>query len=81
MHHRAVIVASGPSAAGFVPPDDVTVIAVNGAISWLERADYWFSLDASAANQRWAKLADDLDVTVHVAGDRWQSRAPRGAIH
>lgn len=47
---RAVIVASGPSAKGFVPPDDVLVIAVNGAIDWLSRADYFFTLDLSQAN-------------------------------
>jgi hypothetical protein len=44
---RCVIVASGPSAKDFVPPSDV---AVNGAIDWLSRADYWFTLDPSAAN-------------------------------
>ena len=49
---RAVIVASGPSARGFDPPDDVTVIAVNGAIDWIRRADIWFSLDASDVNVR-----------------------------
>jgi hypothetical protein len=47
---RAVIVASGPSARGFEPPDGLPVIAVNGAIDWLPRADYWFSLDPSPAN-------------------------------
>lgn len=47
---NAVIVASGPSAEGFVPPDDVIVIAVNGAIDWLPRADAWFTLDPSMAN-------------------------------
>lgn len=47
---RVVIAASGPSARGFVPPDDVTVIAVNGAIDWLPRADYWFTLDPSPVN-------------------------------
>ncbi|HDR2588141.1 TPA: norphogenetic protein [Enterobacter ludwigii] len=49
---KAVIVASGPSARGFVPPDDVTVIAVNGAIEWLSRADYFFTLDPSPENYR-----------------------------
>lgn len=48
---RAVIVASGPSAAGFIPPDGVTVIAVNGVIDWISRADYFFTLDPSAANK------------------------------
>lgn len=49
---RVVIVANGPSAAGFVPPDGVTVISVNGAIDWLLRADYFFTLDPSAENLR-----------------------------
>lgn len=43
--------ASGPSAKGFVPPDNVTVIAVNGAIEWLSRADYFFTLDPSPENR------------------------------
>lgn len=47
---RAVVVASGPSAQGFTPPDGVVVIAVNGAIEWLPRADYWFTLDPSPIN-------------------------------
>ena len=58
---RAVIVADGPSAAGFEPPDDVTVIAVNGAIEWLSRADYFFTLDLSAANlQRLQRRRKDV---------------------
>lgn len=68
---RAVIVASGPSARGFEPPDDVTVIAVNGAIDWISRADHWFSLDASPANQAWLNEALFRGVTCHVAGRRW----------
>lgn len=48
--HHFIIVASGPSARGFVPPSDCKVIAVNGAVDWLERADYFFSLDPSAEN-------------------------------
>lgn len=47
---RAVVVGNGPSAAGFVPPAGVTVIAVNGAIEWLSRADYFFTLDLSRCN-------------------------------
>lgn len=47
---RAVIVGSGPSACGFEAPDDVKIIAVNGAIDWLTRADYFFTLDPSTAN-------------------------------
>ena len=49
---RAIIVASGPSAAGFRPPVGAFVIAVNGAIDWLDRADAWFTLDPSTLNMR-----------------------------
>lgn len=49
---RIVIVASGPSAAGFIPPIGATVIAVNGAIDWLSRADHFFTLDPSLVNVR-----------------------------
>lgn len=45
-----LIVASGSSAKGFVPPDDITVIAVNGVIDWISRCDYWFTLDHSPVN-------------------------------
>lgn len=69
---RAVIVASGPSAAGFQPPDGLPVIAVNGAVSWLSRADYWFSLDASAANQEWLRMALHRGIDCHVAGWKWR---------
>lgn len=46
-----IIVADGPSARGFVPPDDIPIIAVNGAIDWISRADHWFTLDPSPANR------------------------------
>lgn len=49
---RAIIVGSGPSARGFQPPEGVIIIAVNGAIDWLSRADYFFTLDPSALNIR-----------------------------
>lgn len=45
-----IIVASGPSAKGFTPPAGIPVIAVNGAIDWLSRADYAFTLDPSRVN-------------------------------
>lgn len=57
-HNKIIIVCSGASAKGFMPPDNVTVIAVNNTISWLSRADYFFTLDpggynrAAIANQR-----------------------------
>lgn len=50
-HEAALIVASGPSARGFRPPGGVPVIAVNGVIEWIDRADYWFSLDPSPENR------------------------------
>lgn len=75
---RAVIVASGPSAMGFRPPDDVTVIAVNGTVAWLPRLDYWFSLDASESNQKWLQDAIQRGASCHVAGPRW--RLCRAAI-
>lgn len=53
---RLIIVADGPSAAGFVPPAGVPVMAVKGAILWLARADYWFSLDPNA--RTFAMLTD-----------------------
>jgi hypothetical protein len=68
---RAVIVASGPSARGFAPPDNLPVIAVNGAIDWLPRADHWFSLDASPANVARLRERRLRDCNYHVAGPRW----------
>lgn len=50
-HELAIIVASGLSAKGFTPPKGITIIAVNGAIDWLARADYFFTLDLSPENQ------------------------------
>jgi len=47
---RAVVVGSGQSAKGFIPPAGVVVIAVNGAIDWLVRANHFFTLDPSAEN-------------------------------
>ena len=74
---NVVIVASGPSAKGFVPPEGVTVIAVNGAIDWLKRADYWFTLDPSEVNLKrmnqrregvvyCAAVPDDIQLPAHV---------------
>ena len=68
---RAVIVAGGPSARGFEPPDDVTVIAVNGSARWLPRLDYWFSLDASSDNRANLRIAHDRGVSCHIAGQPW----------
>lgn len=49
---RVIIVGSGPSAANFVAPRGVPIIAVNGAIDWLNRASYFFTLDPSPDNMR-----------------------------
>jgi hypothetical protein len=49
---KIAIVASGPSAHEIALPEDVHVIAVNGAIDWIERADSWFTLDPSPENVR-----------------------------
>lgn len=68
---RAVIVASGPSARGFIPPEDVVVIAVNGAATWLPRMDQWFSLDASPDNRRHLFVAHERGARCHVAGEPW----------
>lgn len=68
---RAVIVASGPSAQGFRAPEGVFVIAVNGVSEWIDRADAWFSLDASIQNQR-RLAAHRLKNCVYVTcGPRW----------
>ncbi|WP_430673367.1 hypothetical protein [Klebsiella aerogenes] len=64
---NAIIVASGPSAKGFEPPDGVTIIAVNGAIDWLSRADYFFTLDLSPDNRKRLKKRR-AGVTYCVAG-------------
>lgn len=48
---RCIIVASGPSAAGFEAPKGIPTIAVNGAVEWLNRSSYWFTLDPSKINQ------------------------------
>jgi len=47
---RCIIVGSGPTSAGFKAPSGVPIIAVNGAIEWINRASYWFTLDPSNAN-------------------------------
>ena len=51
---RVIVAASGPSILALTPEQvtgsGATVIAVNGAIDWLKRADYWFTLDPSQVN-------------------------------
>jgi hypothetical protein len=45
-----IVVGSGTSAKGFVPPKGVPVIACNGAIDRLEKVDFFFTLDHSDIN-------------------------------
>lgn len=67
---NVIIVASGPSADGFVPPDNAIVIAVNGAIDWIARSDYWFTLDPSPANTcRMTNRRDGVAYCAAVAPD------------
>lgn len=50
-----LIVASGPSSrsvsASLIGKTSAMIVAVNGAIDWLPRADVFFTLDPSPANQ------------------------------
>jgi hypothetical protein len=65
-HDNIAIVASGPSARGFSAPPGVTVIAVNGAVEWLEPAPgYWFTLDPGHRNR--SRMLNRRDGTVYIA--------------
>ena len=74
---RLIIVADGPSAAGFVPPDGVPIMAVKGAILWLPRADYWFSLDPNA--RTFAMLARRRPACATLPRCRPRSSYPRAS--
>src|SRR5690606_32319342 len=51
---KVIVAASGPSILALTPDQVLSagavVIAVNGSIDWLGRADYWFTLDPSQIN-------------------------------
>lgn len=49
---KCIIVASGSSSRGFIPPSDIPIIGVNGTAEWLPKMDYWFTLDPSTVNKR-----------------------------
>jgi hypothetical protein len=76
-----LIVADGPSAAIMrtqVVPQDIYIIAVNGAVQWLPRVDAFFTLDP-CDRQRWLMRNQRLGVRYFAAvpplyGDR---RAPQ----
>lgn len=81
-HNRIIIVASGPSLKS-ISPDEIaatkaTIIAVNGAIDWLPRADYWFSLDDSDANLRRCRVPKDG--AIYVAAFRDETKTPHHVI-
>lgn len=70
MARNILIVASGPSAAEFdfsQVPESTCIIAVNGAIDWLPRADFWFTLDPSPENMR--RMMNQRDAHYVCAGD------------
>jgi hypothetical protein len=54
-HESVIIVGNAPSARPLTTlacPEASAVIAVNGAVEWLPRADYWFTLDPDTRNRR-----------------------------
>lgn len=70
---RVLVVASGPSVLPLKRdaerwferlPRNVTVIAVNGAIEWLPRADYFCSVDTSTLNM--TRVANPRPGTIYV---------------
>lgn len=75
---RVIIVASGPSGHRYSPPRDVSVIAVNGAINYAYRADYWFTLDPSAENMEIMRNRR-RDVLYYCANDGKRD-LPRGVM-
>lgn len=66
---RVAIIATGPSLKGvdLVIPDGITVIAVNGALPHVPRADFWFTLDTSPANRALMATAASRPETVFYA--------------
>lgn len=64
---KAIVVGSGKSAKGFIAPHGITIFAVNGVIDWINRADYWFSLDDSKENIQRATNRR-VDTTYFTAG-------------
>jgi hypothetical protein len=66
---RVAIVATGPSLKGvdLTMPDGVSVIAVNGALPHLPRADFWFTLDPDGNNRGIMRTAIERTSTVFYA--------------
>lgn len=49
---KSIILGSGPSSRGFVKPDGIFTVAINGAIEACPEADAFFTLDHSPENMR-----------------------------
>lgn len=49
---NCIIVASGPSALGFIPPEGIDIIGVNGVADWITRLTTWFTCDPTYANMK-----------------------------
>lgn len=73
-----IIVGGGPSAKGFIAPEGTTVIAVNGAITWLNRADYFFTLDPSPINV--ALMRGQRKGTMYIAAVPPEVKLPAGVV-
>jgi len=69
---RVVIVASGPSLRNVTlnVPYNISVIAVNGALDHVPRADFWFTLDTSPDNRTLMRTAATRTDTVFYAAVR-----------
>lgn len=75
---RIAIVAGGASARAFEYRPGITVIAVNGAIDWIEHADYFFTLDMSPANAQ--RCANQRPHTIYCAALPEPDPAPAGVL-
>lgn len=73
---NVIIVGSGPSLKDIDPQEilraDAHVIAVNGAIDWLNSANSWFTLDPSEENIR--RMSNPVDGVVYYAAVDQKSR-------
>ena len=63
---RCIIVGTGPSAKGFIQPEGVDIIAVNGAINKV-KATHFFTLDPRGALKYY--VSPKKDVKYHIASD------------
>ena len=70
---KYIIVGTGPSVKALGDsdynniPEDVMIISVNSSILFLPAADIWFTLDDSARNKKYAKIAEQKGIPVVMA--------------